>query len=189
MRTTKLLELLQTLAARMTITRREAFLTTLVGDLSTMVVDHVSPHLTLALRVLCHLTRGSYIAAKTTSTFLPLEKLTTATYTQPNDQVDLILSLAVSSCNLLNQVSAEYLCFNLGRIHLSSAPPSEERMKSVIRKTVDVFCGALISETPLPTLSLLAAFLRDLSASPSYGQVLRALDASQLVHQVQYLDS
>jgi len=166
-RTTKLLEFLQTLAARMTITRREAFLTTLVGDLSTMVVDHVSPHLTLALRVLCHLTRGSYISAKTTSTFLPLEKLTTATYTQPNDQV-----------------SAEYLCFNLGRIHLSSAPPSEERMKSVIRKTVDVFCGALISETPLPTLSLLTAFLRDLSASPSYGQVLRALDASQLVHQV-----
>ena len=80
----------------MTITRREAFLTTLVGDLSTMVVDHVSPHLTLALRVLCHLTRGSYIAAKTTSTFLPLEKLTTATYTQPNDQVDLILLLVVS---------------------------------------------------------------------------------------------
>jgi len=166
-RTTKLLELLQTLAARMTITRREAFLTMLVGDLSTMVVDHVSPHLTLALRVLCHLTRGSYIAAKTTSTFLPIEKLTTATYTQPNDQV-----------------SAEYLCFNLGRIHLSPAPPSEERMKSVIRKTVDVFCGSLISETPLPTLSLLTAFLRDLSASPSYGPVLRALDASQLVHQV-----
>ena len=80
----------------MTITRREAFLTTLVGDLSTMVVDHVSPHLTLALRVLCHLTRGSYISAKTTSTFLPLEKLTTATYTQPNDQVDLILFLVVS---------------------------------------------------------------------------------------------
>merc|ERR1719234_2836129 len=57
-------------------------------------------------------------------------------------------------------------------------------MKSVVRKTVDVFCGSLISETPIPTLSLLTAFLRDLSASPSYGQVLRSLDASQLVHQV-----
>ena len=87
-------------------------------------------------------------------------------------------------CNWYFKVSAEYLCFNLGRIHLASAPPSEERVKSVIRKTVDVLCGSLISETPLPTLGLLTAFLRDLSASPSYGQVLRALEASQFVQQV-----
>ena len=86
--------------------------------------------------------------------------------------------------NCYFKVSAEYLCFNLGRIHLASAPPSEERVKSVIRKTVDVLCGSLISETPLPTLGLLTAFLRDLSASPSYGQVLRALEASQFVQQV-----
>ena len=93
-RTSKLLELLQPLSATMTtITRREAFLTTLIGDLSAMVVNHVSPHLTQALRVLCHLTRGSYIAAKTTTTFLPLEKLTTATYTQPIDQVKVVLIL------------------------------------------------------------------------------------------------
>ena len=89
-------------------------------------------------------------------------------------------------CNCYLKVSAEYLCFNLGRIHLASSPPSEERVKSVIRKTVDVLCGSLISETPLPTLGLLTAFLRDLSASPSYGQVLRALEASQFVQQVVY---
>ena len=81
----------------MTITRREAFLTTLIGDLSSMVLNHVSPHLTQALRVLCHLTRGSYIAAKTTTTFLPLEKLTTATFTQPIDQVRVVLKLRLTS--------------------------------------------------------------------------------------------
>jgi len=166
-RTSKLLELLQPLSATMTITRREAFLTTLIGDLSAMVVNHVSPHLTQALRVLCHLTRGSYIAAKTTTTFLPLEKLTTATYTQPIDQV-----------------SAEFLCFNLGKTHLASAPLSEDRVRSVLRKTVDVLCSSLISEAPHPTLGLLNAFITDLSASPSYGQVLRSLDVSQHVNQV-----
>ena len=84
-------------------------------------------------------------------------------------------------CNCYFKVSAEYLCFNLGR-----SRPSEERVQSVIRKTVDVLCGSLISETPLPTLGLLTAFLRDLSASPSYGQVLRALEASQFVQQVYF---
>ena len=41
-----------------------------------------------------------------------------------------------------------------------------------------------MSEAPLPTLGLLNAFITDLSASPSYGQVLRSLDVSQHVNQV-----
>ena len=108
-RTSKLLELLQPLSATMTITRREAFLTTLIGDLSAMVVNHVSPHLTQALRVLCHLTRGSYIAAKTTTTFLPLEKLTTATYTQPIDQVKVVLILRLTSSKLSGECGVPLL--------------------------------------------------------------------------------
>ena len=56
--------------------------------------------------------------------------------------------------------------------------------RSVLRKTVDVLCSSLMSEAPLPTLGLLNAFITDLSASPSYGQVLRSLDASQHVNQV-----
>ena len=108
-RTSKLLELLQPLSATMTITRREAFLTTLIGDLSAMVVNHISPHLTQALRVLCHLTRGSYIAAKTTTTFLPLEKLTTATYTQPIDQVKVVLILRLTSSKLLGECGVPML--------------------------------------------------------------------------------
>ena len=108
-RTSKLLELLQPLSATMTITRREAFLTTLIEDLSAMVVNHVSPHLTQALRVLCHLTRGSYIAAKTTTTFLTLEKLTTATYTQPIDQVMVVLILRLTSSKLLGECGVPML--------------------------------------------------------------------------------
>jgi len=163
----RLVELVHLLAAASTVTRKEAHLAILLEHLAALVADPASPLATPALHALASLTRRSYVGAKAALAFLPIDKLTLVAFTRPVDQV-----------------SAEYLCFNLRRVHLSSTPPSEDRLRATVRKLADVFAASLAAEDALPALRLLLAFLADLGELAEYRAALAATDVTHHVLQL-----
>ena len=146
-RTLKLLQLLKLVVDGVVITRREAYLTSLLSDLSSFLSDSTPDLSSLSLFILCCLCKGNYISTKLLLATLPPPSITAFFST---------LNTTIS-----NQLVAEILCYYMTRVQLSPHLPNPTKVNSYLPKLIDVFCTSF-GEDDVPMMYL--PFLSSLSS-------------------------
>jgi len=166
-RTLKLLQLLKLVVDGVVIKRREAYLTSLLSDLSSFLS---TPDLSsLSLFVLCNLCRDNYISTKhLLETLSPPE--INALVTTPNS-------------THTDQLVAEMLCYYMSKVELSSHPPDSAKVNSYLSKLIDVFCSSYVADDE-PMMSLINSFLSSLSSDPEYRSILCQQDCLPSMQQL-----
>jgi len=168
-RTLKLLQLLKLVVDGVIITRREAYLTSLLSDLSSFLSDSTPDLSSLSLFILCCLCKGNYISTKLLLSTLPpptIISLFSTPNTTPSDQL-----------------TAEILCYFMTRVKLSSHPPSTAKVNSYLPKLLDVFCSSYASDD-ISLMSLLNSFLSSLSSDTEYRSILSQQDCVPSLQQL-----
>merc|ERR1719508_291436 len=170
-RTLKLLQLIKQIVQGIQITRREAFLTTLFGDLLGFLGEEkgTADLGNVSVFILCCLCRGSYVATR----------LLLAATTH-NDRQDLF---SASSSDAGTKVAAECLCYHLSRVNLAEAIPHSAKVKEYLAKIMDAFCTAY-GEDDLATMTLVTNFLSDLREDLEYVKILSQQDCLQSIQQL-----
>jgi len=166
-RTLKLLQLLKLVVDGVVIKRREAFLTSLLADLSSFLS---TPDLSsLSLFVLCNLCRDNYISTKHLLETLSPPDIN-ALVTTPNS-------------THTDQLVAEILCYYMSKVELSSHPPDTSKVNSYLSKLIDVFCSSYVADDE-PMMSLINSFLSSLSSDPEYRSILCQQDCLPSMQQL-----
>jgi len=166
-RTLKLLQLLKLVVDGVVIKRREAFLTSLLSDLSSFLS---TPDLSsLSLFVLCNLCRDNYISTKHLLETLSPPDIN-ALVTTPNS-------------THTDQLVAEILCYYMSKVELSSHPPDTAKVNSYLSKVIDVFCSSYVADDE-PMMSLINSFLSSLSSDPEYRSILCQQDCLPAMQQL-----
>jgi len=166
-RTLKLLQLLKLVVNGVVINRREAFLTSLLSDLSSFLS---TPDLSsLSLFVLCNLCRDNYISTKHLLEILSPPDIN-ALVTTPNSTHS-------------DQLVAEILCYYMAKVELSSHPPETAKVHSYLSKLIDVFCSSYVADDE-PMMSLINSFLSSLSSDPEYRSILSQQDCLPFLQQL-----
>jgi len=168
-RTLKLLQLLKLVVDGVIITRREAFLTSLLSDLSSFLTDSTPDLSSLSLFILCCLCKGNYISTKLLLSTLPPPTITSL-FSTPNTTPS-------------DQLTAEILCYYMTRVQLSSQPPATSKVNSYLPKLLDVFCSSYMSDD-ISMMSLLNSFLLSLSVDPEYRSILSQQDCLSSLQQL-----
>jgi len=162
-----LLQLLKLIVDGVVIHRREAFLTSLLSDLSSFLSN---PDLSsLSLFILCCLCRGNYIATKLLLATLPPPTIN-ALFTTPNNTVS-------------DQLVAEILCYYMTKVQLSPHPPNSVKVHAYLPKLIDVFCSSYVADD-VPMMSLLNSFLSCLSSDSEYRSILSQQDCLPSLQQL-----
>lgn len=168
-RTLKLLQLVKQIVQGIQITRREAFLTTLFGDLLGFLGEGTADLSSVSVFILCCLCRGSYVATRL---------LLAAT--SHSDRQDLF---SASSADPGTKVAAECLCYHLSRVNLAEAIPHAAKVKEYLPKIMDAFCTAY-GEDDLATMTLVTDFLSDLREDHEYVRILSEQDCLSSIQQL-----
>jgi len=168
-RTLKLLQLLKLVVDGVVITRREAYLTSLLSDLSSFLSDSTPDLSSLSLFILCCLCKGNYISTKLLLATLPPPSIT-AFFSTPNTTIS-------------DQLVAEILCYYMTRVQLSPHPPNPTKVNSYLPKLIDVFCTSY-GEDDVSMMSLLDSFLSSLSSDPEYRTILSQQDCLSSLQQL-----
>eukprot|EP00092_Neocalanus_flemingeri_P107418 GFUD01137871.1.p1 GENE.GFUD01137871.1~~GFUD01137871.1.p1 ORF type:complete len:824 (-),score=300.44 GFUD01137871.1:355-2826(-) len=168
-RTLKLLQLLKLVVDGVIITRREAYLTSLLADLSSFLSDSTPDLSSLSLFILCCLCRGNYISTKLLLSTLPPPTIT-ALFSTPNTTPS-------------DQLISEMLCYFMTRVQLSSHPPSPAKVNSYLPKLMDVFCSSYVADD-ISLMSLLISFLSSLSTDTEYRSILAQQDCLPSLQQL-----
>ena len=167
-RTLKLLQLIRIIVSGVRINRREAWLTSFIGDL----VSHLTPSSDLSspsLFILCSLCQGNFISTK-----ILMSQLSPATLTS-------IYSTSTSSTS--DQVCYEILLHHLNSLHLSPVSPHPDKQEELLPKIIDVFCSSYTNDD-LPMMCLLTTFITSLSTT---AQIRDTLAQQDCVSQTQQL--
>jgi len=168
-RTLKLLQLLKLLVDGIIITRREAYLTSLLSDLSSFLSDNTPDLSSLSLFILCCLSKDNYISTKLLLSTLSTQALQ-GIFSTPNTSSD-------------DQLTAEILCYFMTKVKLSPNPPSPAKVKGYLPKLVDVFSTSYASDD-IPLMSLLTSFLASLSSDSEYRSILAQQECLPHLHQL-----
>merc|ERR550519_2036147 len=168
-RTLKLLQLIKQIVQGIQITRREAFLTTLFGDLLGFLGEGTADLGSVSVFILCCLCRGSYVATR----------LLLAATTH-NDRQDLF---SASSADAGSQTSCQCLCYHLSRVNLAEAIPHSAKVKEYLAKIMDAFCLAY-GKDDLATMTLVTNFLSDLREDHEYVKILSQQDCLPSIQQL-----
>eukprot|EP00090_Calanus_glacialis_P002035 TRINITY_DN11524_c0_g1_i1.p1 TRINITY_DN11524_c0_g1~~TRINITY_DN11524_c0_g1_i1.p1 ORF type:complete len:825 (+),score=377.38 TRINITY_DN11524_c0_g1_i1:53-2527(+) len=168
-RTLKLLQLLKLVVDGVVITRREAYLTSLLSDLASFLSDSTPDLSALSLFILCCLCRGNYISTKLLLATLPPPSIT-ALFSTPNTTPS-------------DQLVAEILCYYMTRVQLSPNPPNPAKVNSYLPKLLDVFCSSYVSDD-ISLMSLLTSFLTSLSSDTEYRSILAQQDCLPSLQQL-----
>lgn len=166
-RTLKLLQLLKLVVDGVVIIRREAYLSSLLSDLSSFLS---TPDLSsLSLFILCSLCRGNYVSTKLLLATLPLPVINSL-FTTPNS-------------SLSDQLVAEILCYYMTRVQLSPHPPNSEKVNSYLPKLIDVFCSSYVADD-VAMMSQINSFLTTLSSDTEYRSILSQQDCVSSLQQL-----
>jgi len=168
-----LLSLLRVLVVDLEVIRREAYLPTLLSDLSALLTDtgvmnitSGSEFTTLVLFILSHLCRRSYLATKILISIMSLSKLTSLTF--------------ISS---MDQLYAECLCFYMRRVNLSKSLPEEGKVRDYLSRLTCLFVSS-VSVDDIHTMRLIYFFIKDLQQDPEYRSVISSQDSTREIQQV-----
>jgi len=172
-RVQKLLQLTGRLVVDLKVVRNEAYLSTLMSDLSflltksgVMNLTTGSDLITQALYILCHLARGSYLATKILLAELPHAHLSSLTFISPTDQL-----------------YAECLSYYMRRVNLAKCLPHDDRVSDYLTRMTSLFITS-VSVDDHSTMRLVLMFLKDLSQDPAYSSMLSVQENLDKVQQL-----
>jgi len=142
----KLLQLVRLMVRGVKISRREAWLSSMLS----LLVSHLSsPELSSpCLYILCCLCQDNYIVCKMTMSIMSPETLSSM-FSNPS----------TSPCD---QLTAEFLLHSLTSLQLSPLSQSQDKIQSYLPKLIDVFCSSYSSDD-IPLMSLIVSFLESVS--------------------------
>jgi len=172
-RVQKLLQLTGRLVVDLKVVRNEAYLSTLMSDLSFLLTNSGvmnqttgSDLITQALYILCHLARGSYLATKILLAELPHANLSSLTFISPTDQL-----------------YAECLSYYMRRVNLAKCLPHDARVDDYLTRMTSLFITSVTVDDH-STMRLVLMFLKDLSQDPAYSSKLSVQDNLDKVQQL-----
>jgi len=168
-RTLKLLQFLKLLVDGVVIVRREAYLTSLLNDLTSFLSDSTPDLSSHSLFILCCLCRGNYIATKMLVAILSPPSLSSL-YSTPN-------------ASSTDQIVAEILCYFMSRVQLPPNPPNNSKIKAYLPKIIDVFCSSYVSDD-ISLMSLLNSFVSLISSDTDYRSILSQQDCTESLQQL-----
>merc|ERR1719244_2517020 len=122
--------------------------------------------ITQSLYILCHVTKGSYLATKTLLTELPLSRLSSLTFITPTDQL-----------------YAECLAFYMRRVNLAKCAPHDARVEEYLTRMTSLFITSVTVDDH-STMRLVLMFLKDLGQDSGYRSKLSVQDNLDKVKQL-----